>query len=97
MSDEAKDGTQTSSFKVLVYAGSSTIVLLIVLLLGIAFINEPRVKDALVVALIATVSPGILGTVMMGWKYIDRRGDVSVAKASGKSSAPSTTVNIEQQ
>jgi hypothetical protein len=100
MADEPKEGTKTSSWLVVLFMIGAPVVLLIALIIGVNVTTEPRVKDALVQAILYVVGPSVIGTALAAWKYIDRRGDVSVAKVAasvGTQPASSTTVNIGQK
>ena len=75
-----KPGVETSSFKVAIISALAPVALLLVIVLGLIFVEDPVVRPILIDALKYLVSAGIIGGAAVGWKYVDKRGDVSVAK-----------------
>jgi len=75
-----KEGTATSSFKVVIVSALAPVALLLALIIGLALIDDPAVRSILIDALRYLVMTGIIAGGAIGWKYVDKRGDVSVAK-----------------
>ena len=77
-----KPGVETSSFKIAVISAIAPVALLLVIVLGLIFIKDEAVRSILIDALKYMVSAGILAGGAVGWKYVEKRGDVSVAKVN---------------
>lgn len=87
----ALPGKETSSYMVAIVASVAPVAMLFVIVLGLIFVREPEVRAALIQALLYIVLPGIAVSGGAAWKFIDRRGDVSVAKVQA-----SADVMVEQ-
>jgi hypothetical protein len=86
MSDQLLDslkpqtGSKTSSFKIAVISALTPVLVLVVVLLGLRYTQDAGVREILLSVLRTVVLPAVVTAGAVGWKYIDRRGDVSVAK-----------------
>lgn len=78
-----KDGKETSSYIVAVVSAIAPLVMLLAVIMGLIFVKEQEVRNALIQILIYAVLPGIATGGVINWKYVSARGDVAVAKAKG--------------
>lgn len=75
-----KPGIETSSFKIALISVLMPVLALVIVIVALVFVKNDKVRDVLISALQTVVLPAVLAAGAIGWKYIDRRGDVSVAK-----------------
>lgn len=75
-----KDGRQTSSYVIAIISALTPVMLLIICILGLVYVSDPKAQQAFLYLLVAVVVPGIAAGGAVGWKFISARGDVAVAK-----------------
>ena len=81
-----KAGVETSSFKIAIISALAPVALLLVIVVGLIFVDDPQARGILIDGLRYLVTAGIIGGAAVGWKYVDKRGDVSVEKVRALSS-----------
>jgi hypothetical protein len=87
-----KEGTQTSSFKIALVTALAPALLFVVIIVGLIYVDDLEVRAILIDALRYVVTPGIIVGGAVNWKFVDRRGDVSVAKVVAQQAIKSLLV-----
>jgi hypothetical protein len=74
-----KEGKETSSYRLALVSALAPVALLLVIIIGLAVVSNPKAQDALTWALLAVLA-SVLGGTAIGVQYVAKRGNVAVAK-----------------
>lgn len=90
-----KDGLETSSYRVALYAICAPVAALFILVAALLFTHDQSVREALIDLIKYVVSAGILASAAAVVRYIASRGNIAVAKTEAFRDV--TTAQIQAQ